>query len=39
LHIKQHYCASHETINPTRIVPNGPDVDYNAPHGRDHLAA
>jgi putative glutathione S-transferase len=39
LHIKQHYYASHETINPTRIVPNGPDVDYNAPHGRDHLAA
>ena len=33
-HIKQHYYASHETINPTRIVPVGPDVDYTVPHNR-----
>ncbi|MDR3514366.1 MAG: glutathione S-transferase family protein [Azospirillaceae bacterium] len=33
-HIKRHYYASHVTINPTRIVPQGPDLDFNAPHGR-----
>ncbi|MGI9482925.1 MAG: glutathione S-transferase family protein [Hyphomicrobiales bacterium] len=33
-HIKQHYYASHETINPTRIVPAGPDIDFSEPHGR-----
>ena len=33
-HIKQHYYASHETVNPSRIVPVGPDIDYDAPHGR-----
>lgn len=37
-HIKHHYFASHETINPTRIVPNGPDTDFDAPHGRDHVS-
>ena len=36
-HIKNHYYGSHETINPTRIVPVGPDIDFAAPHGRDHL--
>ena len=36
-HIKNHYYGSHETINPTRIVPVGPDIDFTAPHGRDHL--
>lgn len=34
LHIKNHYYASHETINPTRIVPKGPEIDYSAPHDR-----
>ncbi|WP_315925648.1 glutathione S-transferase family protein [Mesorhizobium sp. SP-1A] len=33
-HIKQHYYRSHPTINPTRIVPVGPEVDYDAPHNR-----
>ena len=36
-HIKNHYYTSHETINPTRVVPAGPLVDYTAPHGRDRL--
>ncbi len=36
-HIKSHYYGSHETINPTRIVPVGPDIDYSEPHGRDAL--
>jgi glutathionyl-hydroquinone reductase len=35
--IKQHYFASHGMINPTRIVPNGPQLDFNSPHNRDHL--
>jgi putative glutathione S-transferase len=34
-HIKQHYYASHKTINPTGIVPMGPDLDFDRPHGRD----
>ena len=38
-HIKHHYYASHETINPHGIVPVGPVVDFDAPHGRDALAA
>ncbi len=38
-HIKQHYYGSHETINPTRIVPMGPRVDFNQPHGRDAMLA
>ena len=33
-HIKQHYFGSHESVNPTRIVPKGPEIDYNAPHDR-----
>ena len=32
--IRQHYHYSHDTINPHRIVPIGPDLDWNAPHGR-----
>ena len=36
-HIKQHYYGSHESINPTRIVPMGPTIDFNEPHGRDTI--
>ena len=36
-HIKQHYYGSHPTINPTGIVPVGPQLDYDSPHGRDEL--
>ncbi|MEJ2604080.1 MAG: glutathione S-transferase family protein [Gammaproteobacteria bacterium] len=36
-HIKRHYYASHDTINPTRIVPVGPALDFDAPHGRESL--
>ncbi|BCH23687.1 glutathione-dependent reductase [Mesorhizobium sp. L-8-10] len=32
--IKKHYYGSHETINPTRIIPKGPAIDYSAPHDR-----
>ncbi|WP_417462641.1 glutathione S-transferase family protein [Kordiimonas sp.] len=36
-HIKTHYYKSHKTINPTGIIPAGPVVDFDAPHGRDWL--
>jgi glutathionyl-hydroquinone reductase len=34
-HIKRHYFITHPHINPTRIVPDGPLLDWAAPHGRD----
>jgi putative glutathione S-transferase len=34
-HIKYHYYVSHRNINPTGIVPMGPELDLEAPHGRD----
>ncbi len=36
-HIKRHYYQSHETINPTRIVPEGPVLDLTGPHDRHRL--
>lgn len=33
-HITRHYHYSHETINPHRIVPIGPVIDFEAAHGR-----
>ena len=33
-HIARHYFYSHESINPTRIVPIGPKLDFTTPHGR-----
>lgn len=33
-HIKNHYYQSHESINPSRIVPLGPQLDFDAPHDR-----
>jgi len=38
-HIKTHYYGSHETVNPTRIVPLGPAIDFTAPHDRARLEA
>ena len=37
--IKRHYYASHESINPTRIVPKGPAIDFSTPHDRDRKFA
>jgi len=34
-HIKRHYYQSHESINPTRIVPVGPQLDFDSPHNRE----
>ena len=36
-HIKRHYYESHSTINPTGVVPVGPELDLEAPHGRERL--
>ncbi|WP_299776235.1 glutathione S-transferase family protein [uncultured Pseudoteredinibacter sp.] len=33
-HIKRHYYYSHDMINPSRVVPAGPDIDYFRPHDR-----
>ena len=33
-HIKRHYYESHETINPSRVVPQGPVIDFTVPHNR-----
>ncbi len=38
-HIKQHYFGSHAAVNPTGIVPKGPEIDFDAPHDREHLKA
>ncbi len=35
-HIKNHYYMSHTAINPTGIVPTGPEIDFSIPHDR-HL--
>ncbi|WP_286234568.1 glutathione S-transferase family protein [Thalassotalea sediminis] len=37
-HIKRHYYFSHKMINPTQIVPVGPDINYQTAHGRAELA-
>lgn len=36
-HIKAHYYTSHANINPTRIIPVGPLLDFNEPHDRTHF--
>jgi putative glutathione S-transferase len=36
-HIKHHYYVSHDMINPTGVVPVGPQLDLWAPHGREAL--
>ncbi len=33
-HIKTHYYQSHTSINPTRIVPKGPEMDLDGAHDR-----
>ncbi|MFJ4877201.1 glutathione S-transferase family protein [Streptomyces sp. NPDC088745] len=37
-HIKRHYYRVHRGINPTGVVPLGPDTDgWTTPHGRERL--
>jgi putative glutathione S-transferase len=38
-HVKNHYYRSHPTINPNGIVPNGPLLGLDRPHGRESLNA
>jgi putative glutathione S-transferase len=33
-HIKRHYYVTHDDINPTQVVPVGPEEDLFSPHGR-----
>ena len=37
-HIKYHYFASHRSINPTGIVPKGPEIDFMQLHGRESIS-
>ena len=37
-HVKRHYYRSHESINPTRIVPKGPILNLDEPHDRERLS-
>jgi len=36
-HIVRHYYVSHGDVNPKRLVPTGPDVDFTEGHDRDRL--
>jgi putative glutathione S-transferase len=37
-HIKRHYYVVHKDINPTQVVPKGPDLaNWLTPHGREAL--
>ncbi|WP_420396532.1 glutathione S-transferase family protein [Nioella sp.] len=38
-HFIRHYHYSHDSINPHRIIPIGPQIDWDAPHGREALRA
>lgn len=38
-HIKRHYYQSHRTINPTGVVPVGPELELGRPHGRESIGA
>ena len=37
-HIKRHYYVSHESINPTGIVPKGPILNLDKPHDHERLS-
>lgn len=36
-HIVRHYHFSHVTVNPHRIIPVNPVLNFDAPHGRDQV--
>lgn len=38
-HIRRHYYRTHGALNPSRIVPGGPQLDWDRPSGRDGLGA
>ena len=39
MHAKRHYYESHRTLNPSGIVPVGPLLNFDTPHGRGALRA
>jgi putative glutathione S-transferase len=36
-HVVRHYYRSHGDVNPKRLVPTGPDIDFTEGHERDRL--
>lgn len=36
-HIKRHYYGTHDQLNPSRIVPKGPEMHWDEPHRRERL--
>jgi putative glutathione S-transferase len=38
-HIKEHYYRSHRSINPSGVVPAGPEIDFTEPHVRELVGA
>ncbi len=36
-HIRNHYYRSHASVNPSRLVPLGPELDWDRPHVREAL--
>lgn len=38
-YIKAHYYQSHTSINPTQIVPMGPELDFDCPHNRAQFSS
>ena len=36
-YIKRHYYYSHASLNPARIIPRGPVLDFDSPHDRDRI--
>lgn len=38
VHIKYHYYGSHHLINPTGIVPKGPEINFLQPHDRENIS-
>jgi putative glutathione S-transferase len=38
-HIKRHYYMSQRKVNPTGIVPLGPELDFMAPHDRNRFVS
>lgn len=38
-YIKRHYYFSHASINPTQIIPRGPELDFTLPHDRNSFSS
>ena len=38
-HIKRHYYYSHTMINPTQVIPVGPEQDLMSSHGREKMGS